>query len=82
MWAEGIYTGKLLTWAKTALALTLDIFKRNDDVSGFIVLPRRWVLERTCSWISRRRRCVRDDERLPDHHEVMVIWSMIMLLCT
>ncbi|MRH93644.1 IS5 family transposase, partial [Nocardia sp. SYP-A9097] len=71
VWADGIYTGKLVTWAKDTLTLTLEIVKRTDDVSGFVVLPRRWVVERTFSWISRRRRCVRDYERLPDHHEAM-----------
>ncbi|WP_306356630.1 MULTISPECIES: IS5 family transposase [unclassified Nocardia] len=80
VWADGIYTGKLVAWAKTALALTLEIVKRSDDVAGFVVLPRRWVVERTFSWISRRRRCVRDYERRPDHHEAMVTWSMIMLM--
>nr|WP_238846159.1 transposase [Nocardia terpenica] len=45
-----------------------------------MVLPRRWVVERSLAWIVRRRRCVRDYERLPEHHEAMVTWSMIMLM--
>ncbi|GAA3519398.1 hypothetical protein GCM10023075_81520 [Streptosporangium album] len=43
-------------------------------------LPRRWGLERTLSWISQRRRCVRDHERLSEHHEAMVLWAMIILM--
>ncbi|WSV43856.1 transposase [Streptomyces sp. NBC_01077] len=54
--------------------------KRSDGAQGFVVLPRRWVVERTLSWICRRRRCVRDYERLPAHHEAMVKWSMIILM--
>jgi transposase len=80
IWADGGYAGKLVTWAKEMLQLTLEIVKRSDDVSGFIVLPRRWVVERTLSWISQRRRCVRDYERLPEHHEAMVLWAMVILM--
>ncbi|WP_461091736.1 hypothetical protein [Streptomyces incanus] len=39
-----------------------------------------WAMERTLSWIFQRRRCVRDYERLPEHHEAMVHWSMILLM--
>ncbi|MGW5249860.1 hypothetical protein ACWEQN_39985 [Streptomyces sp. NPDC004129] len=37
-------------------------------------------MERTLSWIFQRRRCARDYERLPDHHEAMVKWSVITLM--
>ncbi|MET8779157.1 transposase [Nocardia sp. NPDC004654] len=80
VWADGAYAGKLVGWAHQHLALTLDIVKRSDDTTGFVVLPRRWVVERTLAWITRRRRCVRDYERLPAHHEAMVTWSMITLM--
>ncbi|MFF3468198.1 IS5 family transposase [Streptomyces sp. NPDC001984] len=80
VWADGGYAGKLVDWAKEKLQLTLEIVKRSDDTEGFVVLPRRWCVERTLSWIFQRRRCVRDYERLPAHHEAMVKWSMIMLM--
>ncbi|GAA4763876.1 hypothetical protein GCM10025784_09040 [Citricoccus nitrophenolicus] len=41
------------------------------------VLPRRWVVERTLSWLGRCRRLARDDERRPEHSEAMVKWAMI-----
>ncbi|QIS24234.1 transposase [Nocardia terpenica] len=62
------------------MRITIKVIKRSDDLSGFVVLPRRWVVERSLAWIVRRRRCVRDYERLPEHHEAMVTWSMIMLM--
>jgi transposase len=43
----------------------------------FQVLPRRWVVERTFAWISKNRRCARDYERPPEHHEAMIKWAMI-----
>ena len=79
VWADGGYAGKLVDWALTTVKLTVAIVKRSDDATGFVVLPRRWVVERTLAWISGHRRCVRDYERLPAHHEAMVRWSMIRI---
>jgi transposase len=79
-WADGGYAGKLVTWSKTALKLTLEIVRRPDDLHTFQVLPRRWVVERTLTRITRCRRTVRDYERLPAHHETIVHWSMIITM--
>jgi transposase len=78
-WADSAYAGKLVTWAKTRLKLKLQIVKRTE-LHKFIVLPRRWVVERTLAWITRSRRTVRDYERLPAHHETIVYWSMIIIM--
>jgi len=70
-WADGIYAGQLVTWAASALKLTVEIVRRPGDLHTFQVLPRRWVVERTLAWITRHRRTVRDYERLTtprDHH--------------
>ena len=45
--------------------LRLEIVKRSDDTKGFVVLPRRWVVERTFSWFARNRRLTKDFENLP-----------------
>jgi len=79
-WADGGYAGKLVTWARTRLRLTLAIVRRPDDLHTFQVLPRRWVVERTLSWITRHRRTVRDYERPPAHHETYVYWTMIIVM--
>ena len=50
--------------AKVSL-LRLEIVKRSDDTKGFVVLPRRWVVERTFSWFGRNRRLAKDFENLP-----------------
>jgi transposase len=80
VWADGGYAGKLVNWAKASLRLTLEIVKRPDDLHVFKVLPRRWVVERTLSWITRHRRTVRDYERLPTRHETYIYWSMIIVM--
>ena len=81
-WADGGYAGKLVTWAAGKLKpkLKLEIVRRPDDLHTFQVLPRRWVVERTLSWITRHRRTVRDYERLPAHHETYVYWAMIIIM--
>jgi transposase len=79
-WADGGYAGKLVSWARTRLHLTLEIVRRPDDLHTFQVLPRRWVVERTLSWITRHRRTVRDYERLPARHETYVYWAMITVM--
>lgn len=79
IWADGGYAGKLVAWARERCTIALEIVKRSDDVKGFVVLPRRWVVERTLAWIAGHRRCVRDYERLPEHHETMVRWTMIRI---
>jgi transposase len=79
-WAGGGYAGKLVTWAKTRLRLTVEIVRRTDDLHTFKVLPRRWVVERTLAWITCHRRTVRDYERLPARHETYVYWAMIIVM--
>ncbi len=80
IWADGGYAGKLVTWTAGTLQRTLQIVKRPDNLHTFKVLPRRWVVERTFGWIMKHRRCVRDYERLPEHHETYLYWSMIHIM--
>lgn len=79
VWADGGYAGKLVTWTRETLNLVLRVVKRPDDASGFVVLPRRWAVERSLAWITRHRRCARDYERLPEHHETMTRWAMVRI---
>lgn len=80
VWADGGYAGRLVTWAAEELHLKLRIIKRSEGMSGFVVLPRRWVVERTNAWLMRTRRLARDYEGLPEVHEQMVVWSMTALM--
>jgi transposase len=80
VWADGGYSGQLLAWATTTLRLTVEVVRKLAGQVGFTALPRRWVVERTFSWINRCRRTVRDYERRPDHHAAMVQWSMVIVM--
>jgi transposase len=78
IWADSGYTGHL--WAARTLGLTLKVIKRSDDVSGFTVLPRRWIVERSIAWLMRSRRLTRDYETHTASSEAMILWSMTMLM--
>nr|WP_199434823.1 IS5 family transposase [Qaidamihabitans albus] len=80
IWADGGYNGTLADWAKTTVNMTVEIVKKPHRAKTFIVLPRRWVVERTFSWISQARRNVRDYERLPTHSEAFINWAMITMM--
>ncbi|MDX3233179.1 transposase [Streptomyces sp. ME19-01-6] len=66
-----------MDWCREKLARTLEIVKRTDDTEGFVVLPRRWVVERTLSWLMHSRRLARNYETLPATSEAMILFSMI-----
>ncbi|MFI5671045.1 hypothetical protein [Streptomyces sp. NPDC051704] len=46
LWADGGDTGRLVEYCHAALALVLAIVKRSDEISGFVVLPKHWIVER------------------------------------
>ena len=64
LWVDRGYTGATFAhWVKTLRPkLAVTVIKRSDDTTGFKVLPRRWVVERTFGWLMHQRRLVRDYE--------------------
>lgn len=78
VWGDKAYHGNWTTWAQHKLGITIEVVARPEGQKGFTVLPRRWVVERTNAWITRRRRCARDYERLPARHADMVRWAAII----
>lgn len=84
VWADGGYANSvdasLIDWAEQELEVQLQIVKRSDDLKGFQVLPRRWVVERTLGWLTRCRRLCRDYERTIAHAEDFIKIAMIRLM--
>ena len=80
IWADGGYAGQLIEWVRALRVrnkLRLEIVKRPDDAKGFIVLPRRWVVERTFAWLGRCRRLSKDYEATTACSETFVKLAMI-----
>lgn len=84
VWADGGYANSVdatvVGWADQELGIRLEIVKRRDDMTGFQVLPRRWVVERTFGWLTRCRRLCRDYERTIAHAEDFIKIAMIRLM--
>jgi len=58
----------------------LEVVRRSDGMKGFHVLPKRWIVERTFSWLGRCRRLAKDFEFLIEHSEAMLDIAMMSLM--
>jgi putative transposase len=80
IWVDGTYRGKLVDWVADHCQFLLQPVLRRDDVKGFVVLPRRWVVERTFAWLTQCRRLSKDYEVLPASSEAMIYIAMTRLM--
>jgi putative transposase len=81
IWADGAYTGqKLAGWCEEQGGWKLEVVERNADTEGFAVLPHRWIVERTLSWLRRNRRLSKDYERNVQSSETFIEVAMIRLI--
>ncbi len=66
LYADGGYQGPEFrrAVAKIFKNVNVEIVKRSDQAKGFVVLPKRWIVERTFAWLGRCRRLARDWENL------------------
>lgn len=80
VWADGGYEGPLWVWVYTLFKIVLTIVKRTDAQTGFVVLPKRWIVERTFAWIGRYRRLSKDYEHCPRSSEGMVYAASVHLI--
>lgn len=78
--ADGGYDRTRLMDKAAYFDFTVEIVKRIDTDPGFKVLPRRWVVETTFGWMTRRMRLVRDYERRIDVFEGVMLIAMSSLL--
>lgn len=79
IWADGGYAGKFIKWAWQVCAWSIEIVKRNQ-LHCFVILPRRWVIERTFGWLSRWRRLSKDYERTVQSSEGFVYLASIGIM--
>jgi transposase len=81
LFADGGYAGDE-TWAATKRIgkVELEIVKRSDAATGFVVVPKRWIVERTFGWLNRCRRLAKDFENLTCTQLAFIQLAMIRLM--
>jgi len=81
IWADGGYSGQpMMDWVWNLAGWILQVVQRAEDTTGFVVLPSRWVVERTFAWLGRYRRLSKDYEQLPETSEAMIYAAMVHLM--
>lgn len=81
IFADSAYARHALPeWVQTTFGWILQTVLRPVGVQGFVVLPKRWIVERTFGWLGRYRRHSKDYERNPTSSEAMIRISMIHLM--
>jgi putative transposase len=79
LWADGAYSGTVAFAAQYG-GLTIEVVARPEGAKGFILLPRRWVVERTFAWLGNCRRLSKDYELLPATEEAFIYLAMLHLM--
>ena len=78
IWADGGYKGQpMIDWVWLFTGWIFQVVKRSDDQQGFVILPRRWVVERTFAWLGRYRRLSKDYEHCTRSSEGMIYLASI-----
>jgi putative transposase len=83
IWADQAYAGDLIAWVwalRRWRNVRLDIVKRPEGAKGFLLLPKRWIVERTFAWLGRYRRLAKDYEYVTQTSEAMIRVAMIHLM--
>lgn len=79
-YVDGGYTGEKPAHAAGEHGIALEVVKLADAKRGFVLLPRRWVVERDFAWTTRFRRLVRDYERLPETLAGLHLVAFVVLM--
>ncbi len=82
LWADRQDGGQGAKWAKEHLNLEIEVVQPDEAAAqgGLVVLPRRWVVERSFAWFGRNRRLAKDYEHLPSCSQAMLYLASIQLL--
>ena len=80
IWVDGMYRGQLLEWVAEHLWFRLEPVMRPEGQKGFLLLPRRWVVERTFAWLTQCRRLSKDYEVLPATSEALIYLAMTRVM--
>jgi putative transposase len=80
VWADAAYQGPRVELFAQQAGLQVQVVKRSEQDQGFVVQPKRWIVERTFGWLSRERRLARDYERTEESSEAFIYLGMSRLM--
>ena len=80
IWVDGGYRGEVVNWVKSKCNIVLEVVRRSEEAQEFVLLPRRWVVERTFSWLGNSRRLAKDYERFCETSETFIYIAMTRLV--
>lgn len=79
IWADSIYVA-LVSWVTDVCAWVLEVVRKVPGQHAFVVLPHRWIVERTFGWFGNYRRLSKDYEGLLAVSEALCYWAMVHLM--
>jgi putative transposase len=77
---QTVYTYYFLQWAMDTLGWIVQVVLRPREAKGFVLVKKRWIVERTFGWWRWSRRLVQDYEQLPENAEAMLQIAMIRII--
>jgi len=80
LWVDAGFGTRFAQWVEQAVGWTVAVVTKVAGQQGFAVQPRRWVVERTFSWLFKQRRLAKDYERLEESTEAWIYLTMIRLM--
>jgi transposase len=80
VWADGVYNGSVIDNLAAETGVTIEMVKRSDDMRGFVVLPKRWVVERTFAWLCAYRLLSKEYERTLESSKADILYAMTSLM--
>lgn len=80
VWVDGAYNGAVIDRVRARTDLRIEVVKRTDNLKGFHVLPRRWIVERTNGWMGKFRILSKEYERTIESSRADVLFAMIRLM--
>jgi len=79
-WVDGAYNGKVIDEVEAETGITIEMVKRSDDMKGFVVLPKRWCVERTFGWLGKYRLLSKEYERTLESSKADIFLAMTSLM--
>ncbi len=80
VWVDGAYRGDVIDRVQEETNIEIEVVKRNEEQRGFVLLKRRWIVERTNSWFGKFRILSKEYERTGESSRADVLLAMSMLM--